>query len=154
MRETEIDEEGIIVLALFPLVQIVKHLLGVPRTAGFVRAAAFGSGPPDREFRVRGVITIPILAGPHRVITGAIKNSGHRVICQVGRYQIGVRRVGIAFELRFVGNVPNGPAGHDHVSRGRADAAGPRPHVIGTVQYHSLFRESIDDRRISVDAGL
>ena len=103
MREAEIDQERIASLACLALVEVVQHLLGVPGTAGFVGSAAFGGVADDGELLVGGFVAVALLAGPHRVVAGAVENRRHRVVGQVGRNERRLVTFGFCFASPALG---------------------------------------------------
>ena len=112
MRKAEVDEERILVLGLFPVVQVVHHLLPVPVAAGLLGAAALGGVVTHRELGIGGAVTVSVLAGPHGVVARLVEDRGQTILDRV-------RDTGLflLFLVLFVAaslQVPDGAARHDH----------------------------------------
>ena len=72
VRKTKIDQERILIADPLPFVQVIEHLLGMPSAATLIGAAPFGCGTTDREQSVGRIVTVSILARPHRVVAGML----------------------------------------------------------------------------------
>ena len=83
MREPKVDKERILVLCLFPFVQVVDYLLSVPMAAGFFRSAPLGRVMTDRELGVGRTMTVAILAGAHGIVASLVKNGGQTILDRV-----------------------------------------------------------------------
>ena len=155
MGEAEVDEEGILVLGGLAFVQVVEHLLAMPLAARLGGAAPLGSVAADGEAGIRGLVAVPVLAGPHRVVAGPVEDLGQGVLDEVGRHEVRVRVVGIVRDpVRLVRDVPDRATGHDHVTGRGADAADPGSHVVGAVENHALGGEAIDVRGLERRLGV
>ena len=144
MGKSEVDQERILILARFALGQVVEDLRCVPATAFLVACASFDSIPDNGEFFIRCGVAVSPLACAHGVVASSIENSTHGVVAQVFRNELLIFLVRITTVLRLVRNMPEGPAGHDHVAGRGADPAAPSTHLIGSIHNKSSGSQGID----------
>ena len=85
-------------------------------------------------------IAVSLFAGPHGVVACAIEDGSHHVVSDV------IRAV---FSALPVGQMPDGPASHDHVARRGANRAAEGAHLIRAVENHSFGGELLDRRCIA-----
>jgi hypothetical protein len=142
VREAEVDQERIAVVRRLTHSEVVEDLIGVPGGAVLDRALAARLLGADGEAGVRGLVAVALLAGPHRVVTGALEHRRHGVVGQVR----GTVRVLLLAPDTAPRQVPDRAARHDHVPGRRADRAGPGPHVVGAVEDDALLGDPVEDR--------
>ena len=140
MREAVVDEEGLGVLPRLALREIIHHPVAMPRAAGFGGAAALGGVVADGKEFVRGLVALALFAGPHRGVAGPVEERGDRLLHDVQRAEF------LLFCLWRNGQVPHAAAGHDHVTRRRADRTAERAHVISAIEDHALTCEAVNVR--------
>ena len=149
MGKAKVDEEGILVLGLFPVVQVIHHLLPMPVAARLLRAATLGGIVPHRELGVGSTVTISILAGPHGIVTGLVEDSGQAILDRI--HDAGLFLLFLVPLSAGSLQVPDRAARHDHSPGGRTYRTGHRAHVVGLVKGHAFRRQfanggSVQDR--------
>ena len=149
MGEPEVDEEGIRVAHALPLLEVRHHLVAVPGTAAFRSALALRRVATDAKQRISRLVGVALLAGPHRVVAGALEHRRHREPLEAGWAVAGStpsRSLRPLRPARPDRQVPHRAAAHHHVPARRADRARKRAHVVGGIEYHPLGGESLDHR--------
>ena len=116
MGEAVVDQESFVVLFFGTLSEVVEDLFAVPSATAFCRSAAFGLVVSAGKLLVGGLVRITAFAGAHVVITCTINYRGHSIIGDICRRQFGIVGIRIQGSRLIVGQTPDSPARHDHMT--------------------------------------
>ncbi len=115
----------------------------MPGTTRLRCTTAFGGILANGKESIGGVITVAVLAGPHRDVSGSFEDGRHALL---GCIESG--RICLIFSPLPLGQIPECSSRHDHVAGGGTDCPRHGAHVIRSVKDHSICGQLLQHRSI------